>query len=158
MVLEGHVKGVLSTAFSPNGHHVATGSEDNTARVWDLRKRSCLYTLPAHQSTVAMVTTSPAKLYLPAHPIAISVSSKHFASRLSMKAFLSLSSRRFFSWALPCETNLLSENFGFCTRANLLQKAMYVRIVIKPCSSCTLCKCCCCCEVLEISSWPAGEV
>ena len=55
MVLEGHVKGVLSTAFSPNGYLMATGSEDNTARVWDLRKRSCLYTLPAHQSSVATV-------------------------------------------------------------------------------------------------------
>ena len=55
MVLEGHVKGVLSTAFSPNGYLMATGSEDNTARLWDLRKRSCLYTLPAHQSSVATV-------------------------------------------------------------------------------------------------------
>lgn len=55
MVLEGHVKGVLSTAFSPNGFLMATGSEDNTARIWDLRKRACLYTLPAHQSSVASV-------------------------------------------------------------------------------------------------------
>ena len=55
MVLEGHVKGLLATAFSSNGYHMATGSEDNTARVWDLRKRACLYTLPAHQSSVSMV-------------------------------------------------------------------------------------------------------
>lgn len=55
MVMEGHVKGILSTAFSPNGYHVATGSEDNTARLWDLRKKGSLYTFPAHQSTVAMV-------------------------------------------------------------------------------------------------------
>lgn len=56
MVLEGHVKGVLSTAFSPNGYQMATGSEDNTARIWDLRKRSCMYTIPAHQSSVSMVS------------------------------------------------------------------------------------------------------
>lgn len=55
IVLEGHVKGILATAFSPNGYQMATGSEDNTARIWDLRKRACLYTLPAHQSTVSMV-------------------------------------------------------------------------------------------------------
>jgi WD40 repeat protein len=62
MVLEGHVKGVLSTAFSPNGYQMATGSEDNSARLWDLRKRSCLYTLPAHQSSVSMVSQSLEKI------------------------------------------------------------------------------------------------
>ena len=55
MALQGHVKSVLSVAFAPTGYHMATGSEDNTARIWDLRKQACLYTLPAHESTVAMV-------------------------------------------------------------------------------------------------------
>lgn len=58
MVLEGHIKGVLATAFSPNGYQMATSSEDNTAKLWDMRKRSCLYTLPAHQSSVAHVSSS----------------------------------------------------------------------------------------------------
>ena len=30
-----------------------TGSEDHTARVWDLRKRKVLYTLAAHSSLVS---------------------------------------------------------------------------------------------------------
>ena len=47
--------GVLSVDFSPNGYQLATGSEDNSARIWDLRKRSCLYTIPAHQSLVSSV-------------------------------------------------------------------------------------------------------
>ncbi len=43
---QGHVKAVLSLDFSPNGYLLATGSEDNTARVWDLRKRQVLSILP----------------------------------------------------------------------------------------------------------------
>lgn len=44
--LQGHVKAVLSLDFSPCGYLLATGSEDNTARVWDLRKRQVLSVLP----------------------------------------------------------------------------------------------------------------
>lgn len=46
---EGHVKAVLSLDWSPSGHLLATGSEDNTARVWDLRKRQVLAILPGEQ-------------------------------------------------------------------------------------------------------------
>ena len=105
MVLESHVKGILSMDFSPNGYQMCaapaalfyvlspcsvctkgncctvlpleslqclyqrqllhaharlavcpgrvTGSEDHTARVWDLRKRKSLYTLAAHSSLVS---------------------------------------------------------------------------------------------------------
>ena len=43
---EGHVKAVLSLDWSPCGYLLATGSEDNTARVWDLRKRGVVAILP----------------------------------------------------------------------------------------------------------------
>lgn len=33
LLLSGHVKALLSIDFSPNGYHVATGSEDHSARV-----------------------------------------------------------------------------------------------------------------------------
>ena len=55
MTLQGHVKGIMSLAFSPNGHLLASGSEDHTARLWDLRKRRCIYTLPCHTSLVSQV-------------------------------------------------------------------------------------------------------
>lgn len=40
-------------------YHIATGSEDNTARIWDLRKRSCTYTIPAHMNLVSGVKYQP---------------------------------------------------------------------------------------------------
>ena len=36
-------------------YHIATGSEDNTAKIWDLRNRQCLYTIPAHTNLVSSV-------------------------------------------------------------------------------------------------------
>lgn len=34
---------------------MATGSGDNTCKVWDLRQRKCIYTIPAHQNLVTGV-------------------------------------------------------------------------------------------------------
>ena len=34
-VLEGHKDWLISVAFSPDGLHVVTTSDDQTARVWD---------------------------------------------------------------------------------------------------------------------------
>jgi WD40 repeat protein len=38
LTLGGHHGPVLSVARSPNGKQLATGSEDNTARVWEVGK------------------------------------------------------------------------------------------------------------------------
>jgi WD40 repeat protein len=35
MVLNGHTHWVRSVAFSPNGKHIVSGSDDNSVRVWD---------------------------------------------------------------------------------------------------------------------------
>lgn len=36
-------------------YHLATGSGDNTCKVWELRNRKCLYTVPAHQNLLSAV-------------------------------------------------------------------------------------------------------
>lgn len=55
MALQGHVQGILTMDFSPDGYHLATGSEDHSCRIWDLRKRACVYVLPAHKSLISQV-------------------------------------------------------------------------------------------------------
>lgn len=56
LTLQGHVQGILTMDFSPDGYHLATGSEDHSCRIWDLRKRGCTYVLPAHKSLIAQVS------------------------------------------------------------------------------------------------------
>ena len=36
-------------------YHLATGSEDNSVKIWDLRQRMCIYTIPAHNNLVSGV-------------------------------------------------------------------------------------------------------
>jgi U4/U6 small nuclear ribonucleoprotein PRP4 len=53
MVLDGHVKEILAMDFAPNGYQVATGSGDDTVRIWDLRALKTSYIIPAHKSSVS---------------------------------------------------------------------------------------------------------
>ena len=55
MFLEGHLKGIISVDWSPNGYHVFSGSMDNQCKVWDIRKRSIEYTIGAHNNVVSNV-------------------------------------------------------------------------------------------------------
>lgn len=55
MVLDGHVEAIFSITFSPNGYQIATGSGDDTIRIWDMRSLKALYTIPAHLSNVSDV-------------------------------------------------------------------------------------------------------
>ena len=64
--LRGHVKPVLSCDFSPNGHEIATGSDDHTCMLWDLRMQANrargkeqMYTIAAHKSLLSKVKFSP---------------------------------------------------------------------------------------------------
>jgi WD40 repeat protein len=49
LTLQGHSKGVQSIAFSPEGQILATGSEDETIKLWDVQTGTCLKTLRAMQ-------------------------------------------------------------------------------------------------------------
>ena len=55
MFMEGHLTSIFGIDFSPNGFHIATASEDNTCKIWDLRKRTCIYTIPAHTNLLSDV-------------------------------------------------------------------------------------------------------
>lgn len=71
MVLDGHVQAIYAIGFSPNGcaaisfhiitlsyfirYQIATGSGDDTIRIWDMRSLKALYTIPAHLSNVSDV-------------------------------------------------------------------------------------------------------
>jgi len=46
---------VLSCDFSKSGHLLATASDDNMVRMFDLRKRKCLTQILAHQKTISEV-------------------------------------------------------------------------------------------------------
>lgn len=55
MFLEGHLGAVYGCDFSPNGFHIITGSADNTIKIWDLRRRQAVYTIPAHTNIISDV-------------------------------------------------------------------------------------------------------
>jgi len=55
MILLGHVNNILSIDWSPNGYQVATGSADNTIKIWDIRQGKTLKTIPAHTNLVSQV-------------------------------------------------------------------------------------------------------
>lgn len=42
---------------------MATGGEDNTCRIWDLRKKKSLYIIPAHSNLISQVKFEPQEGY-----------------------------------------------------------------------------------------------
>ncbi len=57
--LSAHSKGVASVAFSPDGKTFATGSDDKTAKLWDVATGNNISTLIGHSGTVYSVAFSP---------------------------------------------------------------------------------------------------
>jgi WD40 repeat protein len=57
--LEGHQDSVTSVSFSPDGKTLATGSRDNTIKIWTLATGKEIRTLNGHQSDITSVSFSP---------------------------------------------------------------------------------------------------
>ncbi len=59
LLLEGHAGTVDAVAFSPDGRTIASGSWDETIRLWDVQSGQPLATLTGHDGIVSSVTFSP---------------------------------------------------------------------------------------------------
>jgi WD40 repeat protein len=59
LMLKGHTLGVTSVAFSPDGKRIASGSWDNTLKVWDAASGQETLTLNGHTGAVMSVAFSP---------------------------------------------------------------------------------------------------
>jgi len=55
----GHASGVNSVSFSPHGKQIASGSRDNTVKLWNVDTGELLKTLSGHASEVSSVSFSP---------------------------------------------------------------------------------------------------
>ncbi|CRH00331.1 nucleolar preribosomal assembly protein, putative [Plasmodium relictum] len=62
--LPGHTNSILCLAFSPNSSHLATGSGDNTVRLWDINTQTPIATLKDHKNWVLVVLFSPDNKFL----------------------------------------------------------------------------------------------
>lgn len=49
---QGHERSVSTVAFSPDGHLLASGSADDTVRLWDVKSQQLLKTLRGHRNMV----------------------------------------------------------------------------------------------------------
>ena len=59
MALRGHIRPILAVAYSPDGHRIATGSADYSARVWDAETGKELLALKGLTAPVRSVTFFP---------------------------------------------------------------------------------------------------
>jgi WD40 repeat protein len=62
--LTGHYWGVYSVVYSPDGRYLASGSSDDTIKIWEVATGRELRTLTGHSSSVWSVVYSPDGRYL----------------------------------------------------------------------------------------------
>lgn len=59
-VLEGHTKGVYYISWSHNGEYLASVSYDETVKIWDVNKETCIHTLRGgHNYGITSVSWNP---------------------------------------------------------------------------------------------------
>ena len=54
----GHIAGINSVAFSPDGKYALSGSDDKTVRLWEVETGRCLRVLEGHSDSVSSVAWS----------------------------------------------------------------------------------------------------
>ena len=59
LILKGHTNAVTSVAVTPDGTRIVTGSDDDTARVWDATTGKELLQLKGHTGNVRSLTVTP---------------------------------------------------------------------------------------------------
>jgi len=57
--LPGHVAAVTSLSFTSDGARLASGSDDDTVRIWDPRAAKSLARLPGHKASISAVAYAP---------------------------------------------------------------------------------------------------
>ena len=58
-MLQGHSSGATSVVFSPDGKYLASGSADETVKVWNVEAQKEVTTLQGHSREVTLVAFSP---------------------------------------------------------------------------------------------------
>ncbi|MYF99780.1 sigma-70 family RNA polymerase sigma factor [Candidatus Poribacteria bacterium] len=56
IILKGHTKRINALAFTPNGHRIASGSDDGTIRLWDASSGTQMLSLPAKNTNTLAVS------------------------------------------------------------------------------------------------------
>ena len=60
----GHSDSVFAVSYSPDGKYVASGSHDNTVKIWEVETARCLKTLRGHTDGVQSIAYSPDGKYI----------------------------------------------------------------------------------------------
>ena len=57
--LTGHTENVDSVSWSPDGKYIASSSNDNTIRIWNVTTSTCIYELIGHTDAIDLISWSP---------------------------------------------------------------------------------------------------